>query len=83
MVRDRWPLRVKNSSGEVIHPFSVVLITSVTASNNEMLFTVRKPNAASTDFNWNQYLVTGPYAIGAGSSDEGLATDLVQPNYGR
>lgn len=83
MVRDRWPLRVKNSSGSVIPPFSVVLITSVTVSNNEMLYTVRQPNAASTDFNWNGYLVTGPFSIGSGSSDEGLATDLVQPNYVR
>ncbi len=83
MVRDRWPLRVKNSSGAVIPPFSVVLITSVSASNNEMLYTVRQPNAASTDFNWNGYLVTGPFSIGAGASDEGLATDLVQPNYVR
>ena len=83
MVRDRWPLRVKNSSGSVIPPFSVVLVTSVTASNNEMLYTVRQPNAASTDFNWNGYLVTGPFSIGSGSSDEGLATDLVQPNYVR
>lgn len=83
MVRDRWPLRVKNSSGSVIPPFSVVLITTVAASDNEMLYTVRQPNASSTDFNWNGYLVTGPFAIGAGSSAEGLATDLVQPNYVR
>jgi len=83
MVRDRWPLRVKNASGAVIPPFSVVLITTVTASNNEMLYTVRKPNAADTDFNWNGYLVTGPFAIGLGTSDEGLATDLAQPNYVR
>lgn len=83
MVRDRWPLRVKNSSGSVIPPFSVVLITSATATDNEMVFIVRQPNAASTDFNWNGYLVTGPFSIGSGSSDEGLATDLVQPNYVR
>jgi len=83
MVRDRWPLRVKNSSGSTIPPFSVVLVTTVTAVNNEMQYTVRQPNAASTDFNWNGYLVTGPYAIGAGSSNEGLATDLAQPNYVR
>lgn len=83
MVRDRWPLRVKNSSGAVIPPFSVVLITSATATDNEIVFTVRQPNAASTDFNWNGYLVTGPFAIGSGASDEGLATDLVQPNYVR
>lgn len=83
MARDRWPLRVKNSSGSVIPPFSVVLITTVAASNNEMLYTVRQPNAANTDFNWNGYLVTGPFAIGSGSSNEGLATDLAQPNYVR
>jgi hypothetical protein len=82
-VRDRWPLRVKNASSAVIPPFSVVLITTVAASNNEMLYTVRKPNAADTDFNWNGYLVTGPFAIGLGTSDEGLATDLAQPNYVR
>lgn len=83
MVRDRWPLRVKNSTSEVLPPFSVVLITTVTATNNEMVFTVRKPNAASTDFNWDGYLVTGPFAIGADASAEGLATNLVIPNYVR
>ncbi len=85
MVRDRWPLRVKNATSPAvtIPPFSVVLITSVAASNNEMLYTVVQPNAASTDFNWNGYLVTGPFAIGSGSTNEGLATDLAQPNYVR
>lgn len=80
-VRDRWPIRVKNGAGVVIPPFSLVLITSSTSSNNEQLHTVVKPNAASTDFPLDEYLVTGPFAIGAGSSNEGLATTLVQPNY--
>lgn len=81
MVRDRWPLRVKNASGSVIPPYSLALVTSETASANEMLYTVRKPNAADTDFNRSKYLVTGPFAIGSGAANEGLATNLTQPNY--
>lgn len=81
MVRDRWPLRVKNSSGSAITPYSIVLVTSETTSNNEALYTVVKPNAAATDFNRSKYLVTGPFAIGSSGSDEGLATNLTQPNY--
>ena len=84
MVRDRWPLRVVNgTSNTTIPPFSVVLVTSITATNNETVYTIRAPNASSTDFNWNGYLVTGPFSIGGSGSNQGLATDLVQPNYVR
>lgn len=69
MVRDRWPIRVKNGSGETIPPFSVLRITSCTFTNNEKVYTVAKPN---TTF-YRRYLVSGPFAIGSGSSDEGLA----------
>ncbi len=79
MVRDRWPIRVKNSSGSTIPPFSVVLASTPTFTNNELVIPVVQPNAASTDFNWDQYLVTGPFAIGSGSSNEGLATTLKEP----
>jgi hypothetical protein len=72
MVRDRWPLRVKNSSGEVIPPFSVMRVTNWSKSNNEILYTVAKPDST---YRW-QYLVSGPFAIGSGSSDEGLASFL-------
>lgn len=72
MVRDRWPLRVKNSSGEVIPPFAVMRVTNWSNSNNEILYTVAKPDST---YRW-QYLVNGPIAIGSGSSDEGLATFL-------
>ena len=72
MVRDRWPLRVKNSSGETIPPHSVLRITNWSNSNNEVLYTVAKPDAT---YRW-QYLVSGPFAIGSGSSDEGLASFL-------
>lgn len=81
MVRDRWPIRVKNGSGSVIPPFSLVLTSSASAVNNEIVVTVVKPNAAAADFNFCGYLVTGPFAIGSGSSNEGLASNLVQPNY--
>lgn len=81
MVRDRWPVRLKNGSGSVIPPFSLVLESSCAAVNNEQVHTVVKPNASSTDFNRNQYLVTGPFAIGSGSSCEGLGSTLAQPNY--
>lgn len=80
-VRGRWPIRIKNGSGSVIPPFSLVLTTSGTADDNEVVLTVTKPNAAAADFNFCGYLVTGPFAIGAGSSDEGLASNLVTPNY--
>ena len=80
-VRDRWPIRVKNGSGAAIPPYSLVLTSSATATNNEIVVTVIKPNNSSTDFNFNGYLVTGPFAIGSGSSNEGLATNLQQPNY--
>jgi len=82
--RGRWS-RVRNSGTEAIPPHSVVLITSVDVSSGEIIYTVRKPNAASTDFNWNGYLVTGPIAIGPYSGtisdtiNEGLATDLSEP----
>ena len=79
MVRDRWPLRVKNGGTDVIAPFSIVLVSSVAVTNNELVYTIRQPNAASTDFNWNQYLVTGPFAIGGSSGHEGLGTDLKEP----
>lgn len=81
MVRDRWPVRVKNGAGASIPPFSLVLISSSTATNNDQVHTVVKPNASSTDFNRGNYLVTGPFTIGSGSSNEGLATSLTQPNY--
>lgn len=81
MVRDRWPIRVKNGSGETIPPFSLVLTSSATATNNEIVVTVVKPNAAAADFNFCGYLVTGPFAIGSSSTNEGLATTLAQPNY--
>ena len=86
MVRDRWPVRVKNGDSAAIPPFSLVLITSSTNSSstyNENLYTVVKPNnASSTDFpRQSLYLVTGPFAIGGTSGNEGLASSLVQPNF--
>ena len=52
-VRDRWPIRVKNGSGAAIPPYSLVLTSSATATNNEIVVTVIKPNNSSTDFNFN------------------------------
>jgi len=72
MVRDRWPLRVKNASGEAIPPHSVLRVTNWSNSNNEILYTVAKPDAT---YRW-QYLVSGPFEIGSGSANEGLATFL-------
>lgn len=72
MVRDRWPLRVKNSSGEIIPPYSVLRVTNWAKSNNEILYTVTKPDST---YRW-QYLVSGPFSIGLGTSDEGLASFL-------
>lgn len=85
MLRGRWPIRVSNATSTVIPPFSLVLANSTALSsalmNNEVVVPVRQPNAASTDWNWGQYLVTGPMAIGGASGNEGLASELVQPNY--
>lgn len=75
--------RVKNGTGSVIPPFSLVLNNGITTSGDELVFTVIQPNNSSTDFNWNQYLVTGPFAIGANSGNEGLATCLTAPGYMR
>lgn len=80
-LRGRWPIRVKNGAGATIPPFSLVLTSSATATDNEIVVTVVKPNAAAADFNLCGYLVTGPFAIGSGSSNEGLASNLVNPNY--
>jgi hypothetical protein len=80
-LRGRWPIRVKNGAGATIPPFSLVLTSSATATDNEIVVTVVKPNAAAADFNFCGYLVTGPFAIGSGSSNEGLASNLSEPNY--
>jgi len=81
MVRDRWPLRVLNGTSTAIPPYSIVLVTSVSTTNNEAVYTVRQPNAASTDFKWDGYLVTGPFAIGGGTTYEGCASTLISPNF--
>jgi hypothetical protein len=72
-------VRVKNAAATTIPPHSVVLITGSTKVNNDIVYTVQQPNAASTDFNWNGYLITGPAAIGASTSYEGIATDATAP----
>ena len=48
-----------------------------------MVYSVTQPNSAATDFNWNHYLVTGPFRIHADSDREGLASDLTTPNFVR
>jgi hypothetical protein len=84
-VRDRWPVRVKNTFGQKIPPFSLVLNTtpnSPAAVHNEIVLSVTQPNnGSSTDFHRGQYLVTGPFEIGAASDSEGLAATLEQPHY--
>ena len=76
--RQNW-VRVVNGSGAVIPPHSVVLISSTSYSGGAVIHTVVQPNAASTDFNWDGYLVTGPFAIGSSSTAEGIACDLSTP----
>lgn len=75
--RRHW-VRVKTSTGSAVPAHSVVLITASTITNGEIVFTVRQPNAASTDFNWGNYLITGP-AIGASTNYEGWACDASIP----
>lgn len=72
-------VRVKAAAATAIPPHSVVLITSTTITNNELVYNVRQPNSASADFNWNGYLVTGPFAIGASTNYEGIATEATAP----
>jgi hypothetical protein len=76
--RDPW-VRVKNGVATEIPPFSVVLITAVTRVGGRFVYTVRQPNAAATDFNWNGYLVTGETKIGNTVNAEGWARDLTEP----
>lgn len=76
--RNRWS-RVKAGVATTIPPHSCVLITGATMVNEEIVFTVRQPNAANTDFNWENYLVTGPVQISANTLYEGIATDLTMP----
>lgn len=77
-LRHPW-VRVKNASTTAIPPHSVVLITGATKTNKEMVYTVRQPNAANTDFNWGGYLITGPLAIGASTDYEGVASRASTP----
>lgn len=74
----KWK-RVRNASGTAIPPHSVVRITGADVSSGEIVLTVAQPNASSTTFQFDGYLVTGPLAIGSGSSNEGYATDLSEP----
>lgn len=76
-LRRHW-VRVKNGQSTTIPPHSVVLITSSTVTNGSVVHTVRQPNAASTDFNWNGYLITGPFEIGASTNYEGVATTATE-----
>jgi hypothetical protein len=69
--RKPWK-RVKNSSGEAIPPYAVMRVVSSEVSDGSLLITVAKPNTTFL----SEYLVNGPWAIGSGASDEGLATDL-------
>lgn len=71
-------VRVKNSAADTISPHSVVLPGTPTITNNAIVIPVSKPNAASTDF-IREYLVTGPFAIGASSNYEGIATTMPNP----
>lgn len=70
-LRKPWK-RVKNSSGEVVPPFAVMRVVSSEIVDGEVVVTIAKPNTTFL----SEYLVNGPWAIGSGSSDEGLATDL-------
>lgn len=79
----RGYVRIKNGTGAVIPPFSVVLISSSAVDNNSTLHTVIKPNNADTDFNWDSYLVTWQFQIGSASNAEGMATNLVNGGYVR
>lgn len=76
--------RIKNSASEVIQPFSVVLINGIVSTTNEIVYSVIKPNSASTDFNWDGYLVTWPFAINnTNPVNEGYATCLTDPGFVR
>lgn len=73
----KWPIRVRNSSGVVAPPGACMRIASAVAVDGELVFTCAKPNATQQ----NRYLVNGPFEIGTGSSDEGIASALADPGY--
>lgn len=72
MLRDRWPIRFKNPTGEEIPPYAVMKVSNWTESDNEILCSVSKPD---TTFQ-RRYLVNGPFAVGTGSDNEGVASFL-------
>lgn len=76
-----WCL-VKNGAGEEIPAFSVVRIVSEALSNRRIVYTVAKPNAASTDF-LRDYLVIGPFKIPNTSTALGFATSLAEAGFVR
>lgn len=81
--RQSW-WRVKNATGSIIPPHSVVLRNgTIDTSEGEPIFSVIQPNSSSTQFNWAGYLVTGPDPIGASSSAQGWATNLWEPGFVR
>ena len=75
--RKDW-VRVKNGSGLVIPPFSLVYVSATTVSDGTIVHTVNRPLAASADF-YRFFLVTGPFAIGQQSNHEGIASNLDSP----
>lgn len=73
----KWPLRIRNSQGTVIPPGAVMRIVSSAAVDGELVYTCAKPNSTAQ----NRCLVNGPFAIGIGSSDEGIGTTLCEAGY--
>jgi hypothetical protein len=67
--RTKYPVKVRNSTGAVIPACAVMRVTNWTNVDNGVVANVAKPNATL----FRRYLVNGPLAIGAASTDEGYA----------
>lgn len=75
--RVKYPLVVKNSSGEVIPPCAVMAISGVDIRDGKAVTNVIKPTSTFA----RQYLVNSPIAIPSSSSAEGYASFLEDFGY--
>ena len=68
----KWPLRLRNGQGTVLTPFMVLRVVSSTIVDGELVKTVALPNTTFL----SEYVVNGPFALGTGSTDESLGSNL-------
>lgn len=69
--------RFKNGAGEEIPAYAILRITGTTEIDNDIVFTVAKPNSEEQPF----YLVNGPLAVKDDPDAEGRGTTSMQAAY--